>query len=82
MDNILIMEFSNSTKCIFQDPFRQRDGQVLLHEMEDVIVKVLKNEHGLLGNGVFDKANMASTTAKQHIVYVLKVLEIDLMDVL
>lgn len=62
VDNILIMEFRDSTKCIFQDPFCRCVGQVLLNQVEKMIGKVLENEHGLLGDGVFDKADIISAT--------------------
>ena len=63
VDNILIMQFRDSTKCIFQDPFCHCEGQVLLNEAEEMIGEVLENEHGLLGDGVIDEADIVSATA-------------------
>jgi hypothetical protein len=62
VDNILIVEFRNTTKCIFQDLFCHCDRQVLLSETEEMIVEVLENEHILLRDGVFDEADMVSAT--------------------
>jgi hypothetical protein len=62
-DNILTMEFRGSTKCIFQDPSCRCEGQVLLNEAEEMIGKVLENEHGLLGDGVIDEVDIVNATA-------------------
>ncbi len=58
----MIMEFRDSKKYIFQDPFCHHEGQVLPNEAEEMIVEVMENEHGLLGDGVFDETDMVSTT--------------------
>ena len=63
MDNVLVMQFRDSTKGIFQDPFCRCEGQVLLNEVEEMIGEVLENEHGLLGDGVIDEADMVSAAA-------------------
>lgn len=62
VDNILIVEFRDSTKCIFQDLFDHCEGQVLLNEAEEMVGEVLENKHGFLGDGVVDEADMASAT--------------------
>jgi hypothetical protein len=63
VDNILIMKFRDSMKCVFQNLFYHCNGQVLLSEAEEMILEVLENEHGLLGDGVFDEADMVSATS-------------------
>lgn len=63
VDNILVMEFSDSTKCIFQDLLCHCEGQVLLSEAEEMIGKVLENEHGVLRDSIIDEADMFSATA-------------------
>jgi len=62
VDNILIVKFRNTTKCILQDLFCYCDRQVLQSETEEMTVEVLENEHGFLGDGVFDEADMVSDT--------------------
>jgi hypothetical protein len=63
VNNILIMEFRNSKKCILLDPFRYSEGQVLLGEAKEMSGEVLENEHGLLRDGVFDQTDMVGATA-------------------
>ena len=46
VDNILIMQFRDPTQYIFQDPLCHCEGQVLLHEAEEMTGEVLKHEHG------------------------------------
>ena len=81
VDNVLIMELRDSTKCIFQNTFRHCEGQVFLNEAEEMIGEVLENEHGLFRDDVLDKADIVGATA-QFIVDVLKVMEIDFGNIL
>jgi hypothetical protein len=81
VDDVMIMEFCDSTKCVFQNAFCHCHGQVFLGETEEMAVKVLENEHGLIGNDVFDEADMVSITF-QPFVYAWKILETDFVDIL
>lgn len=61
MDSIPIMEFCDSTKSIFENPFCHFNKQVPLSKVWDMLHEVLKNEHRLLGDGVLGETNMTGT---------------------
>jgi hypothetical protein len=63
VDNVMIMEFRDSIECIFQDSLCRCEGQSLLNEAEEMIGEVLENEHGLVGDGIIDEADMVGATA-------------------
>lgn len=79
MNNTLIMEFRNPVKCIFQDAFCRREGQVLLGQAEEMAGKARENEHGAFWDSFLDEADVFGSVASL-VIDVLQKLELELRD--
>ena len=74
------MQCRKSVQCVLKDSLRERDWHILLGQAQEIVGEVFVDKHRLLRDRILQQADIG--TAAQAVVYILKVLEDKLGDIL